>query len=244
MRDIKLFFQLYQIYKYIIFYPLLGASTAVCGLLAAIFSIIIHPKVGSFMGVVWAKFNSYITPMFVKVIGEENIDLKKSYVVVVNHQSQYDIFVIYGWFPADFRWVMKIQLRGIPFLGYSCYKIGHIFIDRSNPAAAIATINEAKSRIKGGTSIMFFPEGHRSDDGNLKPFKKGAFVFALDMGLPILPITIIGTKDVLPSNTTALFPGKVKMIIHKPIDISGYNEKNIDQLMDNAKAVIESGFSI
>jgi 1-acyl-sn-glycerol-3-phosphate acyltransferase len=212
--------------------------------MATILSILIHPKTGSVMGVIWAKFNSYITPMFVKVYGRENIDRSRSYVVVANHQSQYDIFVIYGWYPTDFRWVMKIQLRSVPFLGYSCYKIGHVYIDRSNPEAAIASINQAKERIKAGTSIMFFPEGHRGEGKKMLPFKKGAFIFALDMGYPILPVTIVGTDKVLPTNTTALFPGKVKMIIHKPIEISGYSEKNMDELIQKSRDVVESGFSM
>ncbi|HPD57477.1 MAG TPA: lysophospholipid acyltransferase family protein [Smithellaceae bacterium] len=241
MRENKLLLGLYQIYTYLVFLPLLAVSTTILGIIATLLAILVDKKIASVCGIIWARFNSYITPMLVTVIGKEKIQKDKSYVIVANHQSQYDIFVIYGWMPVDFRWVMKMQLRGVPFLGYACYKIGHIFIDRSHPDAAKASINAARDRIKGGTSIMFFPEGTRSEDGRLKEFKKGAFKFALDMGLPILPVTIINTRNVLPAKSLKLFPGKAKMVIHDPIDISGYGEESMGKIMDLAKKSIQQG---
>jgi len=239
MREAKPFYNFYQIYKYMFFFPLLALSTALLGSLAVITAITTGPKIGSLMGVIWARFNSLITPMSVVVSGKKNINKKQSYIVVANHQSQYDIFVIYGWLPVDFKWVMKKQLRSIPFLGYACYKIGHIYIDRSNPMAAIDSINSAKEKIKEGTSIMFFPEGHRSENGNLQEFKKGAFKFAIDMQLPVLPVTIIGTGEILPSNTTKLFPGHAKLIINEPINIENYNDSNIDELITKTRKSIQ-----
>lgn len=241
MRENKLLVGLYQIYTYLVFLPLLAVSTTILGIIATLLAILVDKKIASVCGIIWARFNSYITPMLVTVIGKEKIQKDKSYVIVANHQSQYDIFVIYGWMPVDFRWVMKMQLRGVPFLGYACYKIGHIFIDRSHPDAAKASINAARDRIKGGTSIMFFPEGTRSEDGRLKEFKKGAFKFALDMGLPILPVTIINTRNVLPAKSLKLFPGKAKMVIHDPIDIAGYGEESMGKIMDLAKKSIQQG---
>ncbi len=241
MRNIKPLLYIYQIYKYLIFYPLLGISTAVCGTTAVILAIFFGARVGSYLGVVWARFNSYITPMFVKVSGREHVNKNKSYIVVSNHQSQYDIFVIYGWLPIDFKWIMKIELRRVPFLGYACYKLGHIYIDRSKSHSALESINAAKKRIKGGTSIMFFPEGTRSDDGKLLDFKKGAFKLAIDMKLSVLPVTIKDTRKVLPNNSTVLFPGWAQMIIHEAIDIKDYNDTNIKELIIQAKMAIESG---
>jgi 1-acyl-sn-glycerol-3-phosphate acyltransferase len=240
-RENKLLLELYQIYAYLVFLPLLVVSTTVFGTLATLLAIFVDKKIASVCGIIWARFNSYITPMLVTVIGKEKIQTNKSYVIVANHQSQYDIFVIYGWMPMDFRWVMKMQLRGVPFLGYACYKIGHVFIDRSHPEAAKASINAARDRIKGGTSIMFFPEGTRSADGKLKEFKKGAFKFALDMGLPILPVTIVNTRNVLPAKSVKLFPGKAKLVIHDPIDIAGHSEDSMEKIMDLAKKSIQRG---
>lgn len=199
------------------------------------------PKLGSLLGgVTWARINSYTTPMFVRVSGREHIDPRQSYVVVSNHQSHFDIFVLYGWLGIDFKWVMKAALRKIPFLGIACEKLEHIYIDRSNSQAAIDSINQAKSRIVNGTSVLFFPEGTRSETSRMIPFKKGAFRFAVDLGLPILPVTIDGTRDILPKNTIDLFPGKVHMTIHPPIDIEGYAPHNLETLMEDVRAVIKS----
>lgn len=243
LRERKYLFYPYQLYKYFIFYPLLGLSTVSLGLLSIIFAVTLNQRTASIPGKIWARFNSFITPMFVRVTGEDNIDKDSSYVIVANHQSQYDIFAIYGWLPVDFKWVMKIELRGIPVLGYSCYRIGHIFIDRSNPQAAIESIIKARERIRKGTSIVFFPEGHRSSDGRLLEFKKGAFVFALETGFPVLPVTIKGTGNILPSNSTALFPGKAELIIHEPVPVNGYNKENIDELIIKARESIQKGLN-
>jgi len=233
---------LYQPYKWFIFVPYLAVSTIFFGFLTVFLAAITNPRITSFIcGTVWARLNSYLTPMLVKVTGRNNIVKTRSYAIVANHQSQYDIFVLYGWLGVDFKWVMKQELRKIPGIGIGCEKVGHIFIDRSNHEKAISSLHAAKEKIVNGTSVMFFPEGTRSKDGSLRTFKKGAFKMAIDLKLPILPITIIGTKEILPSNTTDLFPGKVLMMIHKPIDTTGYTDANLDELMDLTQRVIKSG---
>ncbi len=238
----KILHVLYQPYKWLIFMPYLAMSTMFFGSLSIILVVITNPKITSFIcGALWSRLNGYITPIRVKNSGRENIDKKQSYVIVSNHQSQYDIFVLYGWLGMDFKWVMKQELRKVPGLGIGCEKMGHIFIDRSNHERALASLNEAKKKIVNGTSVIFFPEGTRSRDGIMGTFKKGAFKMAIDLGLPVLPITIIGTKDILPSDTIDLFPGTAKMIIHKPIDTSGYNDENLELLMKRTHDIIKSG---
>lgn len=231
---------LYQPYKWLIFIPILAVTTTVLGCIAMTIGFMGMPKLGSLLGgVTWARINSYVTPMLVTVSGRRNIRKRQSYVVISNHQSHYDIFVLYGWLGIDFKWVMKAALRKVPFLGIACEKLEHIYIDRSNPQAAIESINQAKVKMVNGTSVLFFPEGTRSDTGEMGPFKKGAFRFAVDVKLPLLPITIIGTRDILPKNTLDLFPGKARMIIHPEIPIEGYNHDNLQDLMDIARGVIE-----
>jgi 1-acyl-sn-glycerol-3-phosphate acyltransferase len=238
----KFLWLLYQPYKWCIFIPILGFSTLILGTVAIILMNFMKPKTVSFLcGVTWAKINSYLTPVFVKVIGRENINKKKSYVIVSNHQSQYDILVIYGWLLQDIKWVMKKELRKIPVFGKACEKLEHIYIDRSDHASAVESLENAKKKIINGTSAMFFPEGTRSRDGSLLPFKKGAFKMAIDLGVPMLPITITGTKNVLPAKTLNLFPGRVKMIIHKPVEIWDYNDENKTDLMEKVKNIITSG---
>ncbi len=237
----KIMYVIYQPYKWLIFAPYLVLSTVFFSCVSLILIAVATPRIASLVGgVLWARLNSYLTPIFVQVVGRENIDKEKSYVIIANHQSNYDILALYGWLGVDFKWVMKQELRKVPFLGICCEKLGHIYIDRSNTKAALESIAAARKKIVNGTSVLFFPEGTRSKNRKLGRFKKGAFKMAVDVGLPILPVTITGTADILPPKTTNLVPGKVKMIIHKPISVSGYDDDNIQDLMKKAREIIES----
>jgi len=230
----------YQPYKCLVVLPLLLLSTLIFGICAMIFSILVNPRVGSYFGVVWARFNSFFTPMIVHKSGTENMEPGVSYVIAANHQSLYDIYVLYGWMGVDFKWVMKKELEKVPVLGPACKVLGHIFIDRSDTQKAVESINAAKKKIVNGTSVIFFPEGSRSVDGVMKPFKKGAFKMALDLGLPILPVTISGTRKILPKGSIDLRPGGVTMTIHKPVSVKNYTEETITDLMDKTRAVMNS----
>ena len=212
---------LYQPYKYLVFIPLFAVSSLVFSFLAASFSILVNPRVGSFWGATWAKVTGYLTPMFVKVQGRENIDKKQSYVIVANHQSGYDVFVLYGWLGIDFKWIMKKELRKAPGIGYASHKVRHIFLDRSSARAAIESINEAKRKLVNGTSVVIFPEGTRSGSNAIGSFKKGAFKIAFELELPILPVTIVDTYKIYNKGLN-LLPGSVEMHIHKPINTSQY----------------------
>lgn len=185
----------------------------------------------------WAKSNVAVAFAKVKTTGLENIDPKQSYIVVANHQSLFDIFVIYGWLGIDIKWVMKKELRKVPVLGYCCEVLNHVIIDRSNREAALASLEHSKQYIVDGTSIVFFPEGTRSKTGKLGPFKKGAFRMALDLDLPILPVTILETNKILPSGSTRLLPGTAKMIVHPPIPLNG---QDANTLSAQSKEVIDS----
>jgi len=236
----KLGYILYQPYKWLVYVPLMVSSTIICSFLAAVTAMLFSPRLGSFFGKMWAKSSGLLTPMFVKVSGKENIKKNESYVIVANHQSQYDIFVLYGWLGIDFRWIMKKELRNAPFIGYASAKVGHIFIDRSSPMAALKSIEDAKKQLKNGTSVVIFPEGTRSRTGKLKKFKKGAFKIAHQLDLPILPVTLVGTNDIMGSGFLNVMPGKVKLIIHEPIDVRKYKDKH-SVLMEITRSVIESG---
>lgn len=230
---------LYQPYKWLIYIPFFCLSTILFGSIAASLAFITNDRIASYVGgVIWARINSWMTPMFVKVSGRKNIDINQSYVVIANHQSAFDIFVLYGFLNIDFKWVMKQEARKLPGIGIGCEKVGHIFIDRTDHDSAIKSLNTAKKKIVNGTSIIFFPEGTRSSDGIIRDFKKGAFKMALDLDLPILPVTIIGTKEILPNKTLDLFPGKVSMRIHEPISIESYSDVNIDELMKKAHKIM------
>ena len=178
--------------------------------------------------------------MLVRVTGREHVDPSQSYVVISNHQSHFDILVLYGWLGIDFRWVMKQELRSIPGLGAACEKLGHIFIDRSDHQAAVESINAAREQITEGTSVLFFPEGTRSDDGLLRRFKKGGFRLAIDAELPILPVTVSGTCDVLPARLYDLRPGRATLVFHKPVSTDGLATTDLPVLTDRVRQIIGS----
>lgn len=233
---------LYQPYKYLVFAPAVGLVTAVQASLAFGLSFVASPRTASYLSAVpWARALATLTPMKVRVEGRDNIDPRQSYVLVSNHQSQYDIFLLYGWLGIDFKWVMKQELRTVPGIGVACDRLGHIFIDRSDHAAAMAALEAAKTKIVNGTSVMFFPEGTRSRDGKLKRFKKGAFRMAVDLGLPILPLTVTGTRNVLPAGTSDLLPGSARLVIHQPISVEGLTTEDCPRLSRTVREVIASG---
>jgi 1-acyl-sn-glycerol-3-phosphate acyltransferase len=241
MRRRTFFWFLYQPYKYLVVAPVLVLATSFFATLALVLSLFTSSREASRVaGVRWARVMAWVTPMRVVVEGRENIDPRQSYVLVSNHQSQYDIFMLYGWLGIDFKWVMKQELRKVPGIGVACERLGHIFIDRSNHAAAIATLEAARTKIVDGTSVIFFPEGTRSTDGRLLRFKRGAFRMAIDLGLPILPLTVTGTRDVLPANTSDLMPGSARLIIHEPISIEGVTVEDCQELSDRVREVIAS----
>lgn len=240
MKRNLFFWLMYQPYKWFILFPCMLLSLLVFGALAIIIAIFFgERKASTIAGKAWGKFLVGITPVSVNIDGAEHIDPRQSYVIVSNHQSIYDILVLYGWLDIDFKWVMKAELRKIPGLGASCEKMGHIFIDRKNRHRAIATLNEAKKKITNGTSVIFFPEGTRSSGNKLRPFKKGAFHMAKELHIPILPITIAGTKDIHPTHTFDTFPGSATMYIHPPISVEDF-AGNPGSLMEASRKAIAS----
>lgn len=238
----KFAYWLYQPYKFFIFIPLFAVSSVLFSFLAAGFSIFVNPRIGSFWGATWARVTGYLTPMMVKVKGRDNIQQQQSYVIIANHQSGYDIFLLYGWLGIDFKWIMKKELRKAPGIGYASHKVGHIFLDRSSPRAAMESIEEAKRKLVNGTSLVVFPEGTRSGSNKMGKFKKGAFKIAFELGLPILPVSIVDTYRVYNKGLN-LFPGSVRMIIHKPIDTRQYADRQND-LIDLTHTTIQSALSL
>jgi len=233
---------LYQPYKYLIFAPLLVLSTCFfVGLGIIIIFLFDDYAANRTVGVWWSRFNSYITPMRVTVIGKENIVKNQSYIVVSNHQSSYDIFVLFGWLGIDLKWVIKTELKKYPVFGYAAEKGGNIIIDRSKKKEAYQELQKARQKVTNGTSIIMLPEGTRSRTGQLGEFKKGAFWMAQELDLPILPVSISGTRHILPPKTLDLFPGRAVMKIHKPVDISEYDEDSLDRLISDVREIIRRG---
>lgn len=237
----KLLFWLYQPYVWLIFMPLVLVITFLGASLSVLFAILVNPHFASrHFAARWARWIAWCTPIRVSVEGAEHADRSRGYVVVSNHQSQYDILALYGWLDLDLKWVMKKELRKIPGIGIGCEKVGHIFVDRKRPEKARAAINKALKVLGNGIGILFFPEGTRSLDGRMLPFKKGAFRVALEQDLPILPVTLVGTRDILPAKTLRLFPGKIRVVIHPEIPTKDMTVDDMKTLMTQTRSVISS----
>lgn len=188
----------------------------------------------------WAKGLMLAVPGNTKIEGLENLDPKQSYVVVANHVSVFDICALYGWLNLDLKWVMKIELKKAPFIGPAAMAMGHIFLDRKNKQNAIQTLLDIKPKLSDGTSVLFFPEGTRSTSGRIKRFKRGAFMSAKTLELPILPITVLGTKDIMLNGTIDLTPGVATLVIHPPIGIDTVRNSEETELMQMAQDVVAS----
>ena len=189
----------------------------------------------------WARLTCWLSLCRVKTTGHENLDKNTSYIFIANHQGAYDIFLTYGFLNQNIKWVQKASLRKVPFAGKASEIAGHVFVDNTSIASRRDTIVKAKKEIVGGVSMMMFPEGGRSKDGKLSPFRRGAYRIAIDMKLPIVPITLNGPFDVLKVDSLRLKPGKLELIIHKPISTEGLEQKDLRNLMDQTKEIIHSG---
>lgn len=224
---------LFFLYSWLVFVPLMATTTLVCGIVClALVPFLPADRVARYTAVPWAKLCLLYSGVRVDIYGRHHLQPGQSYVIVANHLSQFDIFVLYGYLGMDFRWVMKHELRKVPIIGICCEKLGHIFINRSDKDAAIASLNDARARLSNGASVLFFPEGTRSRNGQLKPFKKGAFKMAQELQLPILPVTLTGTFEILPPGTIRLQPGhQATLTLHAPLPVRGHDDGEVLKLM-------------
>jgi len=166
----------------------------------------------------------------------------RSYVIISNHQSHYDILALVTTLGVQFRWFIKREILKVPLFGYGLYASRNIFIDRSDTARAIESINKGIERLPTGASAMVFAEGTRSSDGRIQEFKKGGFVTAIMRKIPILPVTVNGSRRVLPKGSLVVKPGTIQAVIGDPIDTSGYTTETVQALIDKTRRTIMANF--
>lgn len=235
-----MFRPIYNLYIWLVAIPLVILATLFFGCLCLVTAPFIGPRrAGRLCGVPWARFGLLITGTTVDVRGRQHLHAGQSCVIVANHLSLYDIWVLYGHLGVDFRWVAKQELRRVPIVGRACEVLGHVFIDRSDSQRARASLERARQQIVDGTCILFFPEGTRSRDGRIRPFKKGAFRMAVDMQLPVLPLTINHTQHILPPDGLRQTPGTAEILIHPLIA----TDTDADRLLKKSRAAIISGLA-
>lgn len=181
-----------------------------------------------------------MTGIRLKVTGRENIQPGQRYVILSNHASYLDPPALVLALGMQYRWVIKKEVRKVPLFGLALETSRNLFIDRSKGGEALASIKRGVAQLPEGTGVLLFPEGTRSWDGKLLPFKKGGFVIAKDGDLPILPITIRGSHDRLPKGHAAFTPGTIEVIIHPPLLL---NHKPLEEVMTEVRGVIESGLT-
>ncbi len=175
----------------------------------------------------------------VKIKGTHHLDPQQVYVFCGNHTSQFDIFSFHGYFPQSVRGIGKQELFSIPVFGHAMLALGHIPINRKRGREAMKSLDEAAEKIKTGASVLIFPEGTRSSDGNLLPFKGGAILLAIKANVPVVPVTFLGSYDVLPKDTLLAKPGTITVKVGKPIDSSHYSTKERNVLAKRVHEIID-----
>ena len=221
--------------------------TVLATIFLAVFAILISMvdptgKMPHIVARIWAKSILIAGRIKVKVKGFSNIDPATPYIYMCNHQSNFDIPVLLANLKVQFRWLAKAELFRIPLFGNAMKRAGYISIDRKNRQAAIASLKTAATIIREGVSVIIFPEGTRSPDGRISPFKKGGFVLAIDSGVPIVPVILHGTHSIMPKKQLRIVPGKVMMEIAEPIDLSEYTINNKEALMVRIRDIICEAF--
>lgn len=188
----------------------------------------------------WAWLVLRVSFVRVKVTGRENVQPGQRYVILSNHRSLLDIPALVTSLGVPYRWVIKKEIRSIPLFGHALAASRNIFIDRSDGARAMQSIQDGVAQLPPGTGVLFFPEGTRSPDGRMLPFKWGAFVTARNSGLPILPVTVLDSRRCLPKGSAVFRPGTITVVIHPPIDVETIQGDSPEALMERTRRIIRS----
>ena len=232
---------LFFVYQWLVVFPIMVVITIIVALSTTFLSPLLpNSKLAYHPAKIWARLCCYLNFVHVKISGLDKLNPRQSYVFALNHQSIFDIFVVYGWLPFIFKWMIKAELRKVPLIGKACESAGHIFINRSNAIAAKHSLDNAKAQLKNGVSLVVFPEGTRTKTGKMGVFKRGAFRVATDLSLPIVPVTIRGSFDRLHPNSLQIIPGTIELIIHEPIDVAPFLPDHAAELIQKTWHEINS----
>jgi 1-acyl-sn-glycerol-3-phosphate acyltransferase len=197
--------------------------TAVFGL-PAILITLLRPESDATMraGRIWSAAMLRVVGARVEYVGLERAREHLPCIFMANHQSSVDIWALVRILPAPARFVAKLSLFRVPVLGWAMSAGGFVSIDRANRASAIRSLQLAAERVRAGRPVVLFPEGTRTRDGRLQPFKKGPFHLALEAGVPIVPVAISGSWDVMPPRRFVVRPGAVKVELLPAVEVTGY----------------------
>lgn len=191
----------------------------------------------------WAKSGLKMNGSSIQVSGIKNIPLTGGVLFVANHQSNFDIPILVGHVPRDKGFIAKLELLKVPTFSRWMKYIGCIFIDRNDPRQSLTAINEAAERLKAGHSLVIFPEGTRSADGSVGQFKAGGLRLALKAGVPIVPVTINGSKNIMPKGTSLIKSAIVNVIILPPLLWDDYKDLSSNQISEKVRNSIISNLA-
>ena len=218
-------------------------------LLVCMFVIMISPfdrkgNMACYASKFWSLFNVFLSGTRIVIHGKDKIEKGRTYIIMSNHQSLFDVLALIGKLPLQIRWIIKSEIRKIPVFGYTLERVGHIYIDRKRREDAYLSLDTAVRKIKEGTSVVIFPEGTRSSNGRLLKFRYGGAIMAIKSGVPILPITVNGGRFVLPRDTLSLRPGRIKIIVGDTIDPGRFDKNSKSELMAHVKSAIDKNLDL
>ncbi len=221
-------------------WALIALLTVTFSLIAIVCGVVLVPidpqrRVAHWVNTLWGESIFFFNPLWrCRVTGRRRLDHRRTYIYIANHQSMLDIMALFS-VRRQFKWVSKESLFRIPFLGWAMRAAGYISLLRGDRASIRVTTDQARAYLNNGMSVVFFPEGTRSATGELLPFKNGAFRLAAELGIPVVPVAIIGTRDLLVKGSW-LFLGRrtVRVKVLPPIDVARYRSARIDGLRDEA----------
>jgi 1-acyl-sn-glycerol-3-phosphate acyltransferase len=217
--------------SYFVFVPLIYLYTGVMGTLSLLSSFVDGDgRMQHWFARTWSKMILKTLMVRVEMEGLEHIDFGQTAVYASNHLSALDIPLLYATLPIQFRILAKKELFRYPFLGWHLKRSGQIAVDQSDARASLRSLNRAGETLRHGMPLVVFPEGGRSPDGQLRPFMGGAFYAALKAQAPVVPVVLIGARELLPMNSFHGLPGTVHMIFCDPISTEGMSPRDMDRL--------------
>jgi len=225
--------------SYFVWTPLVWLYTAVLGCVSLVVSLF-DPTGERQQNIarLWSRMILWTVGAKVQVEGLDKIDISKPQVYVVNHLSAFDIPVLYSYLPFQFRILAKKELFRYPFMGWHLRRSGQIPVVLENPKASVRSLNLAVAAIRKGNSLVIFPEGGRTPNGQLQPFMGGAFYAAVKAQVDVIPIVLIGTYEMLKMNSFHIKPGSVQMVVGAPISTAGMSTRDIAKITEQARAAI------
>jgi 1-acyl-sn-glycerol-3-phosphate acyltransferase len=216
--------------------------TLVLGVLVILIAFI-RPRAADRLALLWCRLIIWTSGVHVDGIGKENLPDAASYILVANHQSYFDVFGLVSLLGEPPRFVTKKELQRIPVFGQALGALGQIVIDRGDPEGAKRAIDAAAQALPGGVKVCFFAEGTRSPDGRIGPFKKGAVALGLQTGLPLVPVSISGTRKLMPKGSLVIRPGgRIRIVFGKPIVTRGVSFEERDALTAQLRDFVIRGF--